>query len=98
MKRLFKILKILALLVIMINIYIFIVIIINLWINDKIFKSSLYLFLIIVNIWLAVKANRVLNDIALNKGFKYGIFYLLIGYVVYLFSNFALCTIAIRIY
>jgi len=97
MKKLFKILKILALLGIMINIYIFIVIIINLWINDKIFKSILYLLLIIVNIWLAVKANRVLNDIALNKGFKYGIFYLLIGYVVYIFSNFALCTIAFRI-
>jgi len=65
--------------------------------EGNILQAIFFAAILAANIWLAVKANSMLNKIEVEKGAKMAIFYLFVGLLLFAFLNFGLCVFSIGI-
>jgi hypothetical protein len=98
MKNLLNLLKALAVAGVVIYLLSLVVFLVAFLHIKIIFQSIFYALLIAVNIWVVIKANKILNSIEKKQGIKYAIYYLLIGFLAYAFLNFGLCIYGISIH
>ena len=66
--------------------------------EGNILQATFFATILAANIWLAVKANSMLNKLEAEKGAKIAIFYLFVGLLLFAFLNFGLCVFTVSIH
>jgi len=65
--------------------------------EGNILQAIFFAALLAANIWLIVKANKILTKLEAEKGAKMAIFYLFVGLLLFAFLNFGLCLFSVSI-
>ena len=93
MKNLFSFLKALA----NIGVAIYLIVLFVFLPMQNITISIFIAALLVANILVAIKANKILDNIEEKQGAKMAIFYLFVGLLLFAFLNFGLCLFSVSI-
>jgi len=98
MKNLFDLLKSLAIVgivIYLVTLFGFSVAFLN---EGNILPATFFASLLAANIWLLIKANKILDNIKEKQGAKMAIFYLFIGLLLFAYLNIGLCVFSVSIH
>jgi len=98
MKNLFDLLKALAIVgivIYLVTLFGFSVAFLN---EGNILPATFFASLLAANIWLLIKANKILDNIKEKQGAKMAIFYLFIGLLLFAYLNIGLCVFSVSIH
>jgi len=93
MKNLFNFLKALA----NVGVAIYLIVLFVFLPMQNITISIFIAALLVANILVAIKANKILDNIEEKQGAKMAIFYLFVGLLLFAFLNFGLCLFSVSI-
>ena len=98
MKNLFSFLKALANVGVVIYLIVLFGFSVAFFSDGNILPAIFFVALLAANIWLLVKANKILTKLEAEKGAKMAIFYLFVWLLLFAFLNFGLCVFTVSIH